>query len=118
MIKYYIVPNDSPIETVNANSPDEALIAFASSFPVDLGKYFRAVTESEYEDIMLQQDIDGDRNLFIRFAKEVLEEDFEVPADDLDEIADTAFEYYCDGVGTEYEAIQGAADDYWEKENN
>ena len=51
----------------------------------------------------------------INFMVTTLQNDFDLEKSDAEEVADKAYEFYCEGDGlTEYECIQKAYDEYYE----
>ena len=121
-MKYYIIPKDEIVMELDATNADEAVIDFATKMDMDMNQYFRAVTEEEYEQIKSQRLIDSDRESKISFYTEELEENFDVPEEDIPDVAENAYDIYCDAghgaycdVETEYDALMRAYDEWFEE---
>jgi len=114
--KYYIIPKDEIAFIVHSGNADHAMECFAWAMDSDMNRYFRAVTEEEYEEIKRERNLKGAHDQFIDWAHDVLQEDFddyEFDKGTVDELAEDAWDINCEGEGyTEYECIQEAVDRY------
>ena len=114
--KYYIIPKNEIAFIVHSGNADHAMECFAWAMDSDMNRYFRAVTEEEYEEIKRERNLKGAHDQFIDWAHDVLQEDFddyEFDNETVDELAEDAWDINCEGEGyTEYECIQEAVDRY------
>jgi len=114
--KYYIIPKNEIAFIVHSGNADHAMECFAWAMDSDMNRYFRAVTEEEYEEIKRERNLKGAHDQFIDWAHDVLQEDFddyEFDKETVDELAEDAWDINCEGEGyTEYECIQEAVDRY------
>ena len=94
MEKYFIIPKEEIAFTTLAETPDHAMIVFAWSHDEDLNKYFRAVTEDEYNDFVSKREdkiIESFKKNF--FFYEIRNS---VPNDDIaHRLADKAYNVWC-----------------------
>lgn len=121
MKKYYIIPTDEIAMEINASDDTEAMDEFALKMDFDMNVYFKAVTEEEYAKIKRDRDFQGAHDQFIRFANDVLHDDFdyyEFDEETIDDLAEDAWDINCRGDGyTEYECIEKAIEEYEEDED-
>ena len=122
-MKYYIIPKYNFEETVNATTAAEAIETFATTMEMDMNIYFDVVSEDEYFDYKLGRDLAEQRRMHIEFATDELEDwDHNFSDEDIEEIAEESWEYYCgnkkgaDGF-TQYECIEKAVEDFDAKED-
>lgn len=113
-MKYYIIPKDDDVMTVEASDTLDALNEFAVKMTFDMGVYFRAVTEEEYEEYQRKMDFLASERQYINWAIDVLMSDFSMEDEDAArEIAEDAWDRYCEGNGQiEYECIEEAYCEY------
>lgn len=115
-MKYYIIPKNEIAMEIEEINKDEAMATFAYKMDLDMGRYFRAVTEEEYLTIKRERNLKGAHDQFIDWAHDVLLEDFdeyEFDKETVDDLANDAWDINCEGDGyTEYECIQEAVDRY------
>ena len=57
--KFYIIPKEEVVMEIHSANADNAMICFAWSMDSDMNKYFRAVTEEEYEEIRRKRNFGG-----------------------------------------------------------
>ena len=116
-MKYYIIPVNEIAFTVDAKDAADAMESFATHMDLDMNAYFKAVTEEEYERIMLKQRHDARKEDQIDFYLDELDEYYDlVPKNMIHDIAERAYEIYCEGNGdTEYEALEKAIEEYEER---
>ena len=113
--KYLIVPASwDPFEKIEAGSKEDALIAFAGKMDTDMGAYFRAVTEEEYDRITKEHRRKEHEKFVTAWMKQtILEEFWEIREEDADGCAELSYEVYCRGDGyTEYESIERAGEEW------
>ena len=112
MAKYFIVPRFDIAMELEAETPEDAMCDFAFNMESDMNTYFRAVDASTYEGVLLE----ATKLHYLEWAKEKIREDFEdesaVPEEDVADVAESAWDYYCDENGTEYECIELAVAEY------
>jgi len=124
-MKYYIVPKNEIAMEINANimkceSAADAMSFFAINMDSDMNTYFEAVSENDWAMYQLKRTQTEEKRIFLEFAEDVLEEDFDdIEEDDIPALAEYAWELYCGerkgGEGlTEYECIEKAVDDNYE----
>ena len=118
--KYLIIPKNDVAMEVHSSNPEDAMSCFAWAVDFDMSAYFRAVTEEEYNEIKEKKLWEARKKTQVDFYISELEMNFdEVAEEDINEIAERAWEMYCgkEGEGlTEYETLEKAVDEY-EKEN-
>ena len=124
-MKYYIIPTCDIATEVDAKDMYDAMDTFALTMDFDMNTYFRAVTEEEYEEIKDKKLWEARKKTQVDFYIDELEDNFDVPEDQIPEVAERAYECYCKsgspGYGwaeglTEYEALEMAVNE-WEEEN-
>lgn len=122
-MKYYIIPNCDIVDEIEADDAKEALVNFATHMDLDMGTYFRAVTEEEYNEMCFKK---AERQKQIDFFVAELEENYDIPEEDIEDVAERAFECYCKsgspGYGwaeglSEYDALEMAVDEYMNEED-
>lgn len=122
-MKYYIIPTCDIAMEIDAKDDFEAIVTFATRMDFNMGVYFRAVTEEEYNEIQDKKLIEAIKNSQIDFYVDELEENYDIPEEDIQDVAERAYECYCKsgspGYGwaeglTEYEALEMAVDEYLE----
>ena len=125
-MKYYIIPNCDIVDEIEADDAKEALVNFATHMDLDMETYFRAVTEEEYSEMCFKKRVEAHRQEQIDFYIDELHDNFDVPEEDIEDIAERAYECYCKsgspGYGwaeglTEYDALEMAVDEYMNKED-
>ena len=118
-MKYYIIPRNYIVDEIEAADAGEAIIDFATEMDSDMNIYFRAVTEEEYNEIQSA----NEKKEMIDFFINELEENLDIPEEDIQDVAEMAYECYrksgSPGYGwaeglTEYEALEMAVDEYLE----
>lgn len=123
--KYFIIPKDDVAMEIHSANPEDAMSCFAWAMDSDMNTYFRAVTEEEYEEIKDKKLWEARKKTQVDFYIDELEDNFDIPEEDIPEVAERAYECYCKsgspGYGwaeglTEYEALEMAVDE-WEEEN-
>ena len=111
MGKYLIVPKLETIE-IEASNEEDAICRFAAQMDSDMHTYFRVEDPELYEGLLQE----ATKIQFLEWAQEVLEEDFEddeIPASDIPDLAEDAWDIYCEGDGyTKYESIEEAVRKY------
>lgn len=122
-MKFYIIPNCDIVDEIEADDAKEALVNFATHMDLDMGAYFRAVTEEEYNEMCFKK---AERQKQIDFFVAELEENYDIPEEDIEDVAERAFECYCksgsQGYGwaeglSEYDALEMAVDEYMNEED-
>lgn len=121
--KYLIIPKDDVAFVVHSGNAEDAMSCFAWAMDSDMNAYFRAVTEEEYEEIKEEKLWEASKKTQVDFYIEELEDNFDVPEDQIPDVADNAYEIYCNAghypysdVETEYDALNKAYDE-WCDEN-
>jgi hypothetical protein len=106
-MKYYVIPKKEVMAMVDAEHPPK--ISSAAS------KYFRVVTEDEYNRIESERCAEYEKKFKIEFFTSELINGFDVSEEDVQEIAERAYEIYCDAgrppycdISTEYDALERA----------
>ena len=79
-------------------------------------KIKRIVNGKERIFALTQEELEQAHEEFVKsFMATTLQNDFGLEKSDAEEVADKAYEFYCEGDGlTEYECIQKAYDEYYE----
>lgn len=123
---YYIIPREEIAMELNANNADEAMETFAIKMDLNMNTYFRAVTEDEYAAIAKEKRWAARCASQIDFYISELEDNDEfdeISEDDIREVAENAYEIYCNAgsypycdIATEYDALYRAYEEY-QKEN-
>ena len=116
-MKYKIIPVDMQDIEIAADSAEDAICAFATVMDTDMNRYFRAVTEEEYQKIVEEKsDAAAHARFVTAFMRDELVSTFDVPEGDADALAETTYELYKQGNGrTEYQCIEEAHDEYRER---
>ena len=121
-MKYYIIPTSDIAMEVNAEDMYDAMGTFAVTMDFDMNVYFRAVTEEEYEEIKDKKLWEARKKTQVDFYIDELEDNFDIPEDQIPEVADNAYKIYCQAgsypycdVETEYDALNKAYDEWWEE---
>ncbi len=114
MKNYIIIPKKEFYSEIKGKNKEDAMAAFAAMMNTDMNLYFKAVTPEEYKVIKEQEsDAAAHARFVTAFMKNTLMEDFDVPEEDAQDVAENAYDIYCDGNGqTEYECIEEAFDEY------
>ena len=120
-MKYYIIPKEEIVATIDSANAGDAIIEFATKMDSDMNIYFRAVTEEEYKEIRSDRNFEGAHEQFVEWAVDVLFEDFseyDFDEEEVEDLAEYAWDINCEGDGlTEYECIERAVDE-WEREDS
>ena len=121
-MKYYIIPTCDIATEVDAKDMYDAMDTFALTMDFDMNVYFRAVTEEEYEEIKDKKLWEARKKTQVDFYIDELEDNFDIPEDQIPEVADNAYKIYCHAgsypycdVETEYDALDKAYDEWWEE---
>lgn len=122
MTKYYIIPKDEIALEINmpcVDTPEKAMMVFANNMSMDMNEYFVAVTEKGYEEYKAEQRAVAAREAKIEFYEYELSKNFDVEEKDITDIAEKAYEIYCNAgsypycdVETEYDALTKAVDEF------
>ena len=115
MKDYVIVPKFEYVsEKIKAKSEDDAIINFATVMDTDMNLYFKAIEADKYNDYISQMRREMHEELVISWMQEVVMEDFDIKdKDKARDLAEWAYDRYCDGNGeTEYECVEWAYDQY------
>ena len=112
--KYIIIPVSDKIAEIHAETAEDALVTFATGMDSDMGAYFRAVTEKEYNKLRNEFRAKEHELFVIDWMQSVVINDFaEIPEKDARTCAEFAYEVYCRGDGdTEYEAVERAVEEW------
>ena len=122
--KYFIIPKEEIAFVVHSGNAEDAMSCFAWAMDSDMNTYFRAVTEEEYEEIVDDKKWEARRQTQIDFYIEELEDNFDdvIPEEDIEDVADAAYEIYCNAgrgkyccVTSEYDALEAAIEEWWEE---
>ncbi len=115
MSKFYIVPKEQEI-TINGKDKEDAIANFATVMDFDMNTYFKVLTEEEYQEYLEERtDAAAHKRFVTEFMKNELIENFDVPKDEAQDVAEDAYSIYENGDGqTEYECIEEAYRD-WEE---
>ena len=120
--KYFIIPKDDVAMEIHSANPEDAMSCFAWAMDSDMNAYFRAVTEEEYEEIKDKRLWEARKKTQVDFYIDELENCFDIPEDQIPEVADNAYKIYCHAgsypycdVETEYDALNKAYDEWWEE---
>ncbi len=91
-MRYDIIPNGNVFETIEANTPDNALVDFATKMDLDMNCYFSAVPEGSAEQIFTRDEAAAIVELF----EDVLDKaDITVPSpEDADRTPDNEAKLY------------------------
>ena len=114
-MKYYIIPKFDFETTLEATDKEDALAKFAASGDAsDLNQYLQVVTEEELEEIREAMSDKAAHDRFVTaFMKYELIDNYDVPEEDAQDVAEDAYEIYCQGDGqTQYECIEEAYAEY------
>ena len=116
MKKYYIIPVEDVMAKIFAESPKQAIEGFVWNMNDDMNLYFKAVTEDEYLAWKHEKDFEAHSRFVTDFMEDVARDDFDIPDEDARDVAEMAYEKYCDPDYplTEYGAVELAAEEYWE----
>ena len=123
--KFYIIPKNEVAMEIHSANADDAMSCFAFAMDSDMNTYFRAVTEEEYNEMHFKKRAETERQEQIDFFVEELEKNYDIPEEDIEDVAERAFECYCKsgsyGYGwaeglSEYDALEMAVDEYMNKE--
>lgn len=108
-MKYYIVPKMQELE-IRGKSKEDAICNFATTMDSDVNVYFDVLSEEEYKEYLEEHSDAAAHTRFVKeFMKNELIEQFDVPKEDAQNVAETAYAIYCQGNGqTEYECIEEA----------
>ena len=126
-MRYYIIPNNEIVDEIEAADAGEAIIDFATKMDLDMNIYFRAVTEEEYEEIEREKLRKARKQIHVNFYVDELYDRFDVPEEDIESIAERAYECYREsgspGYGwdnglTEYDALEMAVKEYLKGRSN
>lgn len=114
--RYVIVPKlEFVSEPIKAKSAEEAMENFATAMDTDMNLYFSAILESElaeYQEAIMSRMRDEQ---VTRFMQNEFMSEYGLPENDAKELAEAAYERYCEGNGeTEYECIEWA----WDNKNS
>ena len=115
--KYVIVPLiNYKSEPIEAESAEDAIVSFATTMDTNMNLYFKAISEDEYELYMNRIRGEMHEDFVTEWMKNTLMEDFDIKDEYVaGELADWAYERYCEGNGeTEYECIEWAYDNHYE----
>ncbi len=113
-MKYVIIPRPNVIHAViDAATPEDAIIDFATTMDTDMNKYLMAMPEEEYTKYLAEQDAEAHKRFVIDWMESTLMNDFPIYDEDVAYgIAERAYDIYSEGNGdTEYEAVQKAYDE-------
>ena len=104
------------VGTVKSESADEAVADFATTMDTDMNRYFKAVPIDELESERLSVTVALQKKFSTEFMKEELESGFGFKNGSvMNDIADDAYDAYCEGDGrTEYECLEDAVRE-WNK---
>ena len=121
-MKYYIIPTADIAMEVETADKYAAMDEFALKMDSDMNAYFRAVTEKEYKKIKQEREWEAKKNVQVDFYIEELRDNFDVPEEEINDVAEQAYEIYCEAghgeyctVETEYDALERAYDEWYEE---
>ena len=115
-MKYYIVPVVDIVDEIECTNANEAMEKFAFTMDLDMNAYFKAMTEEEYKWYRIKKDAEASKRQIIEFYFDELIGQFDFKEDDpsIKEIAEDAYDRYCEGNGeTEYECLEWALDKFY-----
>lgn len=114
-MEYIIIPKDKKIGPFKASSKEEALHDFATIMDTNVSSYFEAVTEEELHTLIQEKNKKIHDQFVTDFMKGELINQFDLSEEDAEDVAENAYELYCEGNGeTEYECIEEAYRDFTE----
>ena len=114
-MNYYIIPRFNFETKIKGTDKEDAIARFAASADAsDLNLYLQVVTKEELDEIREEMSDSAAHARFVTaFMKKELINQFNVPEEDAQNIAEEAYDIYCDGFGqTEYECIEEAFTEY------
>ena len=112
-MKYVIIPTVFESEAIEASSPEEALVNFATGMETDMNIYFRAVPEGHVEAVLKAEKYEAHKDFVKEWMRSTLITDFDIDEQAAGTLSEFAYDRYCEGNGeTEYEAVE------WAVENN
>lgn len=114
-MKYYIIPKFNFEVEIEATDKDDAIAKYAwSADASDLNQYLQVVTKEELEEIREEMSDSAAHARFVTaFMRDELIDQFDVPEEDAQDVAEEAYDIYCEGNGqTEYECIEEAFAEY------
>lgn len=114
-MKYYIIPKFNFEAEIEATDKEDAIARFAASADAsDLNQYLQVVTKEELEEIREEMSDSAAHARFVTaFMRDELIGQFDVPEEDAQNVAEEAYDIYCEGNGqTEYECIEEAFAEY------
>lgn len=115
--KYVIVPIvNYKSALIEAESAEDAIVSFATTMDTNMNLYFKAIPEDEYELYMKRIRREMHEDFVTEWMENTLMEDFDIKDECVaKELAEWAYERYCEGNGeTEYECIEWAYDNHYE----
>lgn len=112
MERYVIIPKEFMSNVIEAENANEAVIQFATAMDTDMNQYFRAVPVDKVDQILAVKRHEIHRQYVIDWMIDTIMDDFDIEdADKAEDLAEMAYERYCDGNGeTEYECIEWAVE--------
>lgn len=110
-MKYFIVPKQNIQFEMSGKNKADALAAFAASMDSDMNQYFDVLTEKELE--KRKEETMSHNEFVINFMKNELISSFGYDEETAREVAERAYDIYCEGNGeTEYECIEKANEEF------
>ena len=104
------------VDSVKAENPEDAMTTFAFNMDTDMNQYFMAVPENKFEETLYERENNLHRTFHMDFYLTELKESFDTTGmndEDLYNIADTAYDMYCEGDGrTEYDCLTDAYNEH------
>lgn len=119
--KYYIIPKEAITFIVHSGNADDAMSCFAWAMDSDMNKYFRAVTEEEYAEIIQKRNDEIVKQSRLDFFFNEIVNGITPNEKTAHNLANRAYEIYCKAgsypycdIDTEYDAINRAVEEYEE----